>query len=121
MRADAKRMVSKWSRKSTDPAGIDHWVTTVKRGRKCAECRRKIYPGEQSLRYIDQHRPLSFRSKKGNNINLHVERALCKQCAQKALINLMDGLNRPLDMELHDKSVKRNEERFKKLNPETEW
>lgn len=121
MRVDAKRMVSKWSRKSTDPAGIDHWVSTVKRGRKCAECRRQIHAGEQSLRYIDQHRPLNFKSKKGNYVNLHVERALCKQCAQKALITLMDGINRPMDIVLYDKAEKRSEEKYKKLNPETEW
>ncbi len=118
MRADAKRMVSKWSRKSTDPAGIDHWVSTVKRGRKCAECRRQIHAGEQSLRYIDQHRPLNFKAKKGNYVSLHVERALCKQCAERALVNLMAGLNRPIDIVLYDKAEKRKELRMPK---ETEW
>lgn len=118
----AKRpMVSKWSRKSTDPSGLDHWVSVVKRGRKCSCCNKKIHAGEQSLRYIDRYRTLDFKSKKNNYIKLQVERAICVECAKTMLNELLEGINRPTDQQLYEKAELRRQQKYAKEHPETEW
>ena len=121
MNPNAKLIVGKWSRKHDDPSGLDHWVSVVKRGRKCSCCNKKIHAGEQSLRYIDRYRTLDFKSKKNNYIKLQVERAICVECAKSMLTTLMDGLNRPTDQQLYEKAELRRLKKYAKDNPETEW
>lgn len=92
----------------------DQWVMEVSRGRKCQVCRRHIYAGERSLRYMDRAK---FTVGPNRTIGIHPERAICVECAKKGLTSLLDELSKPRNEEKYLRS-------YYKAHPdekESEW